>query len=342
MHNTSLSTSARLFCYLGPPVTVLLTATVSPRTALLSPVAFIPTAWSFKQWQKVIDVQPSRRGKLETMVWTFAATGTIGITSVALVQMAICSGVGRLLFKSSQTRKDFFEEFGRATVEGLTADQLAYRAQLASSWQNWVFNAVLFYIGAGLMEELLKYLLIIYARRQNSPEDKERRDRAYLDYALSSALAFSVVENIGFFYASCEGANESWPRIALTLVERSVLGSAGHVLAAALTALRAIRKDYYGEKLGWWGAIGPSVLYHGTFDFVAMCFSMREGNVGWIHPSSMGTTGVMLSMAVGMVGTLAWRVRRNWKLLQNYDLFALAAKKYSEIDKQSPRATSRS
>jgi RsiW-degrading membrane proteinase PrsW (M82 family) len=128
---------------------------------------------------------------------------------------------------------------------------------------------------AGLVEETLKYLPIAYARRRDAAQ---RRDRAYIDYALAGALSFGVIENIGFLYASCEKGHESWARLLLTVFERVVVGASGHLLVAALTALRAIRRDYYGEKLSWWGVVGSSV---------AMAFSTVEGSAGWIHPTGM-------------------------------------------------------
>ena len=253
------------------------------------------------------------------MIWTYAATGTIGLTTAALLQMIICTTASTFLFGSGSTRKDFWNEFQRSTVVGLTSDELKHRAGLATSWQNWVFNGVLAFVAAGLVEEILKYLPIAYARRRGTAERRRQRDRAYIDYALAGALSFGVVENIGFLYASCEKGHETWPKFVLTLFERVVFGSLGHLLTGALTALRAIRRDYYGDHLSWWGVVGPSVILHGTFDFVAMSFSALEGNVGWIHPTGAQNTTVMFGLLAGLVSNAAWRVRQNWKALEDHD-----------------------
>lgn len=92
------------------------------------------------------------------MIWTYATAGTVGLTAVALVQMVSCSAVSTLLFGAGQGRSDFWNEFRRSTVQGLTADELTRRAALAGSWQNWVFNGVLTFVAAGFLEETLKYL----------------------------------------------------------------------------------------------------------------------------------------------------------------------------------------
>lgn len=253
------------------------------------------------------------------MIWTYAATGTVGLAAAGVLQLAACFAASTLLFGTGQTRSDFLKELQRSTIDGLTADDLARRVQLAASWQNWVFNSAFTFGMAGLIEETLKYLPIAYARRRGSPEQRQRRNRAYIDYALAGALSFGVVENIGFLYASCEKGREAWPRLLLTLFERMVVGSLGHLLVASLTALRAIRRDYYGDQLSWWGVVGPSVLWHGSFNFVAMAFSALEGNVGWIHPTGVWNTTAMLGLATGVVTTAAWQVRREWKALEDRD-----------------------
>ncbi|MCJ1478902.1 hypothetical protein MMC13_007586 [Lambiella insularis] len=317
--NTSLSQSARLLCYLGPPSAILLTSLASPRTALLSPLAFLPTAYLFRQWRASNTRNPSRRGELEPMFWTYAATGTIGLASAALIQMALALATSALLFRSSAARKYFLTEIQRSTLNGLTADELTRRAALAASWQNWVFNGALSFGMAALVEETLKYLPIAYARRRGTAEQRQRRSRAYVDYALAGALSFGVIENIAFIYAACEKKQEAWPRLVLTLFERMVVGSVGHLLMASLTALRAIRRDYDGERLTFLGVVGPAVVMHGTFDFVALTCSAREGNVGWIHPTWVGNTAAMFGLLGGLVVTTAWQVRQEWKALDERD-----------------------
>jgi hypothetical protein len=149
---------------------------------------------------------------------------------------------------------------------------------------------------AGLLEETLKYLPIAYARRQGTDAQRKPRNRAYIDYALAGALSFGVVENIAFPYASCEKGNEAWPNLLRTVFERIVIGSTGHLLVACLTALCAIRRDYYGEQLSWLDVVGPAANLHGTFDFVALACSPLEGNVGWVHPTGVRNTSTMTAL----------------------------------------------
>ena len=316
--NTSLSLSARLLCYLGPPSAILLTAIASPRTALLAPFAFLPTAWFFRTWQVSNNNNPSRRGELEPMIWTYAASGTVGLAMVMLVQFIICSAASTILFGSGKMNDEFWTEFQRSTINGLTTDEFTRRADLAASWQNWVFNSILTFLAAALVEETLKYLPIAYAHRRGTDEQRKQRNRAYIDYAVAGALGFGVVEGIGFLYAACEEAHEAWPKLMFTLFER-VVGSVGHLLLASLIALRAIRRDYYGDQMSWWVIVGPSVILHGASDFVALAASALEGNVGWIHPTGVRITTTMLGLLSGLIATATWLVRREWKALDDRD-----------------------
>ncbi|KAK5172197.1 uncharacterized protein LTR77_003835 [Saxophila tyrrhenica] len=318
--NTTLSTSARLLCYLGPPSVVLATSYISPKTGLLSPLAFVPTAYAYRKWREVNASEPSRRAPLEPLVWTYALMCTAGIAAVSALQAGVGYGLATLFYGNGEGRNLFLEEVMRNTVAGLSPDFITRRAEMASSWRYIGFYSLTCFAAAGLGEEVLKFLPVVYAHRRSPPKEREPRNRAYLDYAMAASLAFGVVEGIGFLYTACERGSESGSKLALTVLERLVLGSCGHILMAVLSALRATRRDYCGEThLSWWKVLGPSVLVHGFFDAAALAFSSYEGNVGWIHPESISTTAVMLTTAVGVWAGTAWMVWREFKLLAAHD-----------------------
>ena len=113
---TSLSLPARLLCYLGPPSAILTTTLASPATALLSPLAFLPSAWFFRRWRRTSGED------LEPLIWTYAAAGTVGLATTAIVQMGICKIIEPFLFRfgPSEFKEDFWKEFQRSTINGLT------------------------------------------------------------------------------------------------------------------------------------------------------------------------------------------------------------------------------
>lgn len=316
--NTSLSLWTRLLCYTGPPSVILFTSLASPRTGLLSPLTFLPTAWFYQKWRQLNKKSPSRRGELQPLVWTFALTGTLGLTVVALVQVGVIKAVSALFLP--ETQRDFWIEWVRPTVAGLTENQINRRAELASSWQNWVLNGAFSFLAAGICEETLKYLPIVYARRRATSEKEAKpRDRGYIDYAITGALSFGVVETIGFLFSAIESGNETGFRLAFTVFERVAVGQLAHLSVAALTALRAIGRDFYGDRLTLWEVVGPAALLHGTADFIAFSASTLEGNPGWIHPTSFHITGTMIALYVSVVGTAVWNIKQEWKRLERRD-----------------------
>ena len=80
--NTTLSLSARLATYLGPPSVILLTSLASPKTGLLTPLAFLPTAYAYRRYAHSTTLNPSRHAPLEPLVWTYALAGTCGLLGV--------------------------------------------------------------------------------------------------------------------------------------------------------------------------------------------------------------------------------------------------------------------
>lgn len=228
------------------------------------------------------------------MIWTFAGLGTLGLVGVMLFQMVLFKGTTALLFGTGARSAFFVSEFQRSTINKMSLEELSKRAILASSWQNWVMNFLVAFGMAGLSEEILKVLPIVYARQRGTVDNRKSRTRQYLDYALAGSLSFGVIENIAFLYAAVEGAGQSSTKLLVTALERVVFASAGHLLAAALSALRATRRDYYGDDLSWWDVIRPSVLLHGSQNFIAFSTGALEGSVGWIHPTGFWTQYVPL------------------------------------------------
>ncbi|PMD42996.1 hypothetical protein L207DRAFT_509573 [Hyaloscypha variabilis F] len=318
--NTTLSLSARLATYLGPPSLILLTSLASPKTGLLTPLAFLPTTYAYRRYTHSSTIHPTRHAPLEPLTWTYLLSGTCGLLGVGLIQMAVVKAVSLLLFyRDPGGSEDFWTEFARTSVQGLSVEELGKRARIAWGWRNWVFNGVLTFVAAGFGEEILKYAPIAYARRRGEREEKKRGSRAYVDYALAGALSFSLIENIGFLYAAVEKGGESWSRLAFSVFERVVVGGMGHLTMSVLTALRATRRDFYGDRLSWWEVIGPAALYHGAFDFLCFSVSAWEGNVGWIHPTSLGATSVMFGSYLGLVASAMWQTRTEWKGLEERD-----------------------
>lgn len=314
--NTSLSTSARLLCYLGPPATILLTALSSPRTALLTPFAYIPTALGYQAWKRANLADPEPRAKLESLIWTYLTTGTVGMAGVIGTQIAILAATTRILFPDRTTRKAFMNEFARATIQGLSSEEMAARVAFSSSWQNWVLNVVVSFGVAAITEELLKLSPLLYFKRKEKRDGQVLGRRAYLEYAVATALSFGLNEGIGFLAVACESANETGWLLARTVAERLIAGTAAHLLYATLTGLRATRKVVYEARMSWWRVIAPSVFFHGLGNTFVFSLSTLEGNVGWVHPTGLWTQVALYATYFGVNGCAAWLVRKEWRAVR--------------------------
>ena len=125
---------------------------------------------------------------------------------------------------------------------------------------------------------------------------------------------------ISFIYAACSSAQEPLPKLAFTVLERLVVCGLGQLLTAALTALRFTKqkpKNTRSYLRTWWNAIWPSVLLHGSSNFIAMSASTLEGNVGWIHPRSAWITGPMIVGVLSVQAVGARLVRGEWRAMEH-------------------------
>ncbi|KAH7305128.1 hypothetical protein BKA65DRAFT_531203 [Rhexocercosporidium sp. MPI-PUGE-AT-0058] len=286
---TTLSLSARLLLILGPPSTVLLVGLLSPTAALLTPLTFTPSLYLYHRYrlsnnQNHTDSSSLRRhAPFEPLLWTGITVGTFVPALAAIFQLGICKLATLILFgsrlQSTPLEQLFISEFQRTSVQGVAEEALVKRWALARSWGNWGFNLVLSFLAAGAVEEVFKYLPVVWARWQDgkkkkgsqSPgvrgEDEKREgqgkgsvnvvetqwrgNRAYIDFALAGTLGFGLVEAIGFIYGSCvlPERERGWGMLILTVFER-VAGQMGHLALAALAGVRATRREFYAHVKG--------------------------------------------------------------------------------------------
>jgi RsiW-degrading membrane proteinase PrsW (M82 family) len=319
--NTS-SLSTRLSLYRGPP-TINLAIGITPlKVALLTPLAFLPAAILGRIYNKSYSEDPSRRGNPGAIISTLCLSGTVGVATAAASQVIIGYSAAAILFGNGDTRDYFVRGVLLASVDGLSPEDVARRASIAWSWQNTAFNAIFSFLAAAVTEETLKYLPVAYSRRSLRKADKQtrQRSRAPFDYALAWSLGLGLVETIGGIHTAGNDPKATWAKVALTVFERVVLGASAHLITAALTALRSIRRDQtsgdtFADRsfLTFCSIVGPSVFLHGANNFGLFSFSAWNGNIGFIHPTSLTQNLAMLSMYSVALGTTAWLARREWK-----------------------------
>jgi len=169
----------------------------------------------------------------------------------------------------------------------------------------YVFIFLLSYVSAGCVEEGLKYWGINRVRKYRPTHQSEQ---GYIFYAMSIALGFSTVENIGYLYNACAVADETW-EIALSAVERICISTPLHLMTAYLIAIGVIRRDIRREPLKLWQIMLLPVLFHGSFDFGLMIISAWADAMGDVAALIL-TIVFTLTVLVSLFGTIYYYKRK--------------------------------
>ncbi|KAK0853131.1 hypothetical protein LTS02_012064 [Friedmanniomyces endolithicus] len=307
------ATVAKGLRWIGMPAFMGLTTLGAPLVAVALPFIMLPTLGVL---YKRHTLPQNRQADLNAVTYIYFGS-IFGIAAVLLGQGLLTYAITKPLFGNQAGV--YITELLRNTVKDLTPEQIALRAQLASSWQHWVFLVAMTYGMAGGIEELLKYAPIAYLRRrrQHRPSADERAipKEVYLQYAVAAALGFSTIENMAFTRVAVKAGEGGW-KLALTIFERVVAGAPGHCLTAALLAINVANMgEYPTTPRNLWRILGGPILWHGTFDFMLFAICALEGNVGWIHPENPWKVAGVLALAESIQLALFIHVRRQWRAL---------------------------
>lgn len=263
----------------------------------LLPVIVLPTIWMFSYHS---SLSPSQRGSSERLLWIYLGAAIPGILIVMIFQGILLVPFVSLVFGSD---KDFFwHEFGAVKKESDIRDDShrAARAEFTATPSYWTFVLFMSFVLASGLEETLKYTMIMIGKGKGRlVHGKER-----IMYGAAAGLGFATLENIAWIIPACQ--SEDGGKLLLTVVERMGLGVPLHTVAGMLTGVGVVQRDLKGEQLGLLSIVGPSIFFHGLFDFVLFGYSAWSGHVGWVHPEDVTGIAVLLvaTVAVGIATTL--------------------------------------
>lgn len=112
------------------------------------------------------------------------------------------------------------------------------------------------------------------------------------------------------------------------MVERICHGTLAHTLMTVLSGIR-LSEVHGGSSQAdkqrrlstweWMWSIGPSVLYHGTMNFVLLSISAMKGSLIWEHPKDTKSLVAVYGIGAGMMSMLALHVNREWKKLKQVE-----------------------
>jgi len=303
---SSASLPIRLLWIVGLPTTVASLTYYSPPTAALTPLLLSPTilaAWYYR------SVPREKSGSTEVATWTYVGISVLGPLFAGALQLSLISVMFKALFGSQ--KGDYMRELQRVTLEGATTDIIEARKRMAWTPNYFAALAVFSYLGAGVVEEGIKYVALRFAVLRARP----KHEYEYLVYAAMAGLGYATIENIIVTQATV-GKGESTGMIGLTLFERIFFASIGHTIMSLLTGLQSIRRDARGQKLPIWRVIARAVIYHGTWDFALFLLSAWNGNVGWIHPTDAKSLILGFSPVIALQGYAVWDFMTQFKQLR--------------------------
>ena len=301
-----MSRPAQLLYMVGLPTAFAGLAYHSPPTAALIPVLLSPTilvAWQYRR------LPQEESGHPEVVTWTYFGTSILGPLIAGALQLGLCSLMFKALFGPQGST--YMQELQRVSLEDVSTEVLDARKLMSWTPRYFLGLGVFSYVGAALVEEAIKYTALRLAVRYARP----KHEHEYLTYAAVAGLGYGTIENILVTYASITN-EEASGMIALTLFERIIFGSLGHTIMALLTGLQSVRRDARGEKLTIWQVLARAVAYHGTWDFILLSVSAWNGNVGWIHPTDVGSIVLALSSVIALQVKAAWDISRQLKELK--------------------------
>lgn len=303
---SSMTLPSRFLFTIGLPTAFAGLAYCSPPTAALTPVLLSPTilaAWQYRRLPR------KESGSPEIATWTYLGISILGPLFAGALQLSLLHVMFKALF--GQSSPDYMRELGRTSLEGVSADIIDARKQMAWTPRYFAGLAIFSFLGAAVVEEAVKYAALRLAVYRARP----KHEHEYLIYAAMAGLGYGTIENIIATYASVRDGETSG-KLAVTVVERLIFGSLGHTIMALLTGLQSIRRDARGEKLAIWQVLARAVAYHGAWDFVLFSVSAWNGNIGWIHPTDVGSLVFGVGSIVALQGRAIWDVLRYRKALQ--------------------------
>lgn len=256
-------------------------------------------------------------------------SGTLGLAAMTAAQSLTGYALLLALFGPRGARS-YLREFLRADVSRLAPEHVASRASMARDPRYAAFLALFAASGAALPEEVLKYLPVLWLQRRGKGQGHQQvvSKRAAVRAAAAASLGFALVELVA--YVNAAAAVNAGPPLAVTLLERVVIGLPGHVAMAVLSASRGADADAdagagadaeagsskKSPRSGWRGllhAVAPSVAYHALFDFVLFASSAWVGgHVGWVHPEGARAIVGTLGACVCLQGVLYAHTARAW------------------------------
>ncbi|EKX38164.1 hypothetical protein GUITHDRAFT_115711 [Guillardia theta CCMP2712] len=186
---------------------------------------------------------------------------------------------------------------GGGDTDPLTDIESAYGIVIKRSPGFYLFIALMAYVIAAGTEESLKYFTPLRFQACRNSSSKF----VFLVCAVSCALGFSTVENMGYAMGSRgEEGQASLSARAYTAYSRAVVAITAHGVCGGLVGVGLTKKHVLGKSWGFPRILLPSLLVHGTFDFQQLLIAVLVWNV------EVQNICVVVLNSIVLVGASVW------------------------------------
>ena len=223
--------------------------------ALFLPLLFVPSTVLY-----FVYVRCYEHVEINLLMHTYVTAFTVGALIVLLLEslLTLIFASVTLYWQMDEVAKWLLQQGGTTVTDGGDAsDPFAFLSKTAGFF---IFIFLVAFVVAGCVEESMKYALTIRIKRV-TPGFADRT--GFLLYAVTAALGFSTLENIGYAFQVTTPALA----VLLNVASRVLISTPLHIGCGYLTGIGVVRRDVYGEPLPLWRIMGLPVLLHGGFDF---------------------------------------------------------------------------
>ena len=293
------------FYYILNLIFLLVILLVKWQAFLFLPLFYIPVLFLFcygwmKNYQE-LDVKLT--------AYTYVLSNSVGVIIVVIVQTILGSIIGIICFGS----KEFFELLQEIQDINPSSYKEMKNIKVDKTFGFYVFLFFLAFLIAAGVEETLKYKMVDRIKRMTCINYQSVL--GYQICAITAALGFSIMENVGFQLAAGFKTDTTILDLLLTAIERIFIAIPVHCLCGYLIGLRLIRRDIFKQPLSFFDVMKWSVFVHGNFDFWLIMIATHD-----VGSASIALSGLVVIFTFVAAYCVVGRERKTVADLQSLDL----------------------
>ena len=243
----------------------------------------------------------------QLVAYTYVFSNSIGVVLVVLVQTILGVSIGLMCFGL----KTAFELLQQIQDLNPNSYKEMRNLKVDRTFGFYLFLFLLAFLIAAGVEETLKYKMVDRLKKMKGTNGKTAI--GYQIYAITAALGFSIMENVGFLLAAGFKPETTILDLLSTATERIFIAIPIHCLCGYLIGLRVVRRDIFKQPLSLFDVMKWSVFLHGNFDFWLIMIAVHT-----VGSASIGLTGIVLAFFCVAAYCIAKRERKTVTELQNF------------------------